>query len=214
MKILGISGSPRPASTTDQLVQEVLAGAEGCDTEAVSLAGMQIGPCTACVGCADTNVCVIDDDLKSLREKIIGAHAYVIGGANYFGTLNALTHCFMERWYQFRHQGGKAVAGKIGAIAAVGGSDAEPVATSLRRFYQYHQIDCVGEVMARGPASCFTCGFGESCEVGAIHMTFGPGTEITDEITPSLSGQPEVLAAARDLGNTLSDRLHSYAAGT
>lgn len=120
----------------------------------------------------------------------------------------------MERWYQFRHQGGEGVAAKIGAIAAVDGSDAEPVVTGLRRFYQYNQIDCVGEVMAQGPASCFTCGFGETCEVGAIQMRFGPGTEVTDEITPSLSKQPEVLAAARELGNTLSDRLHSYAAGT
>lgn len=214
MKILGISGSPRAGSITHQLVQEVLEGAEGCETEIVSLAGRQIGPCIACLGCADTNVCVVDDDMKSLREKIVEAHAYVIGGANYFGTLNGLAHCFMERWYQFRHQGGKAVAGKVGAIAAVGGGDADPVAAGLRRFYQYNQIDCVGEVMAQGPASCFTCGFGETCEVGAIHLAFGPGTKITDEIIPSLAKQPEVLEAARDLGNALSDRLHSYAAGT
>lgn len=39
MRILGISGSPRRGSTTDQLVQAVLAGADGCDTEFVSLSG-------------------------------------------------------------------------------------------------------------------------------------------------------------------------------
>lgn len=33
MKILGISGSPRRNSTTKQLVQHVLDGAEGVETE-------------------------------------------------------------------------------------------------------------------------------------------------------------------------------------
>jgi multimeric flavodoxin WrbA len=214
MKILGISGSPRAGSTTDQLVQEVLAGVEGCDTEFVSLAGKRIGSCIACLGCVETNVCALDDDLKPLREKIVEANAYVIGGANYFMNLNALTHCFMERWYQFRHQEGKAVAGKLGVVVAVGGGDPKPVADSLRTFYQYNQIECVGEVTAQGPASCFTCGHGETCKVGAIHMFFGPGTKITDEITPSLAKQPEALAAARELGKLLSDRLRAFAAGT
>lgn len=214
MKILGLSGSPRAGSTTDQLVQEVLAGVEGCETEFVSLAGKRIGPCIACLGCVETNACVLDDDLKPLREKIVAADAYVIGGANYFMNLNALTHCFMERWYQFRHQEGKAVAGKLGVVVGVGGGDPAPVVNSLRTFLQYNQLECVGEVTAQGPACCFTCGYGETCKVGAIHMFFGPGTKITDEITPSLAKQPEALAAARELGQGLSTRLRNFAAGT
>ena len=43
---------------------------------------------------------------------------------------------------------------------------------------------------------------------------FGPGTKITEEITPSLDKQPEVLSAARQLGKDLSDRLRQLAAGT
>jgi len=214
MKILGISGSPRAGSTTDLLVQEVLAGVEGCETEFVSLAGKRIGPCIACLGCVKDNVCVLDDDLRPLRDKIVEANAYVIGGANYFMNLNALTHCFMERWYQFRHQEGKAVAGKLGAIVGVGGGTPQPVVDTLRTFLQYNQIECVGEVTAQGPASCFVCGHGETCKVGAIHMFFGPGTKITDEITPSLAKQPEALAAARELGKLLSSRLREFAVGT
>lgn len=38
MKVLGISGSPREGSTTDQLVQQVLDGVE-CETQFISLAG-------------------------------------------------------------------------------------------------------------------------------------------------------------------------------
>ncbi len=214
MKVLGISGSPRKGSTTEKLVQEVLAGVEGCQTEFVSLAGKSIGPCIACLGCVETNVCVLKDDMASLRASIVEADGYVIGGANYFGNLNGLAHCFMERWYQFRHQEGKSVAGKIGVAVGVGGGDPKPAVETVQTFFQYNQIECIGNVTAQGPASCFVCGFGETCKVGAIHMFFGPGTKITEEITPSLAKQPEVLSAARHLGKDLSDRLRQFAAGT
>jgi multimeric flavodoxin WrbA len=213
MKVLGISGSPRKGSTTDQLVQEVLNGVD-CDTEFVSLAGKQICPCVACLGCVKDNVCILNDDLKALRETIVSADAYVVGAPNYFSVLNGLTHCFLERWYQFRHRDGKAVAGKLGVAVGVGGGDGEIPAANIRKFFEYNRIDCVDSVTAQGPASCFTCGYGETCTVGAIHMFFGPGTRITDEITPDLSKQPEKIEAARRAGLRLSDRLKDFAAAT
>lgn len=214
MKVLGVSGSPRRGSTTDQLVQEVLAGVEGCETEFVSLAGKDIRPCRACLGCAKTNVCAVQDDLSPLRQKVAAADAYVIGGANYFSNLNGLTHCFLERWYQFRHREAKIVAGKLGVAVGVAGGDRTPVVEAIRTFFQYNQIECVGAVDAQGAASCFVCGYGEDCKVGGIYKFFGPGTKITEEITPSLAKQPEARSAARRLGKQLSDRLRTYAAGT
>jgi multimeric flavodoxin WrbA len=208
MKVLGISGSPRKSSVTAQLVQEVLAGAEAeCETEFISLAGKQVGPCIACLGCVHDNVCVVDDDMAELRETIVEADAYVIGGANYYNMLNGLTHCFLERWYQFRHREGKALAGKLGVAVGVGGGMPEPVVQNIKGFFQYNQIDCVAEVTAQGPACCFTCGFGENCKVGAIHMFLGPGTKISPEIIPTLDKQPEAVEAAREAGKTLSARL-------
>jgi multimeric flavodoxin WrbA len=214
MKILGISGSPRRGSTTDQLVQAVLAGADGCDTEFVSLAGKRIGPCIACLGCVEDNICKVKDDMADLRPKIAEADAYVVGGANYYSMLNGLTHTFLERFYQFRHREGRAVAGKLGVAVGVGGSNGDPVTANVKTFFQYNQIECVGSVSAQGPACCFTCGYGEDCKVGAIHMFFGPGTRITPEITPSLDKQPDVLETARALGGALSRRLREFAAGT
>lgn len=214
MKVLGISGSPRRGSTTDQLVQAVLSGVQECETEFVSLSGKHVGPCIACLGCVSDNVCKVKDDLAALRPKIVEADAYVIGGANYFNTLNGLTHCFMERWYQFRHQEGKAVAGKLGVAVGVGGSSGDGVVEILREFFQYNQIDCIGAVSAQGAASCFKCGHGETCKVGAIHMFFGPGTKITPEIMPDLSKQPDRIELARALGCKLTERLHGFAAAT
>lgn len=214
MKILGISGSPRKGSTTDQLVHAVLSGAQGCETECVSLSGKKIGPCIACLGCIEDNICKVKDDMALLRQKIAEADAYVIGGANYYNILNGLTHCFLERWYQFRHQEGKTVAGKLGVAVGVGGSSGEPVVENIQNFFQYNQIECVGAVSCQGPASCFTCGYGESCKVGAIHMFFGPGTKITPEITPDLSKLPDKIEAARQLGQKLVQRLKGFAQAT
>ncbi len=214
MKVLGLSSSSRNGHTTDRLVQEVLAGVDkSIETEFVSLAGKQICPCVSCLGCVKSNVCILKDDLAELRPKIVAADAYVIGGPNFFGGLNGLGRCFMERWYQFRHREGKDVAGKLGVAVGVGGGDPKPVIENIRTFFQYNQIECVADVAAQGAACCFTCGYGEDCKVGAIHMFFGPGTKITEEITPSLDKQPESLAAAKAAGKTLSDRLKAFAAG-
>jgi multimeric flavodoxin WrbA len=213
MKVLGISGSPRRGQSTDQLVQAVLSGCD-CDTEFISLAGMKIGPCIACLGCVKDNTCVVKDDMATLREKIVEADAYVIGGANYYNMVNGLAHCFMERWYQFRHREGKAVSGKLGVALGVGGGMPAPPAENIKTFFQYNQIECIGTVTAQGPACCFTCGYGETCKVGAIHMFFGPGTKITDEITPSLKKQPGAIAQAYQLGKDLSARLQQFAVGT
>jgi multimeric flavodoxin WrbA len=208
MKILGVSGSPRGGSTTEQLVRAVLDGAEGCETEFISLTGRSIGPCVACLGCVETNVCVLKDDMAALRPLIVEADAYVIGGANFFQSLNGLAHCFMERWYQFRHREGADVAGKLGAAVGVGGGNPRAPVEAIRTFFEYNRIECVGDVSATGPACCFICGYGETCKVGAIHSFFGPGTRITPEIVPDLSKQPEALGAARSLGGTLDAALH------
>jgi multimeric flavodoxin WrbA len=213
MKVLGISGSPRKDRTTDQLVQAVLDACD-CDTEFVSLAGKKIGPCTACLGCVKSNVCVIKDDMAGMREKILSADAYVIGAPNYFSMLNAQTHCFLERWYQFRHNNPKLTTGKLGVAVGVGGGMPQPVADNLKDFFKYNQVECIAEVTAQGPACCFECGYGEDCEVGAIHMFFGPGTKITEEMIPSLDKQPYVLAAAEKAGKALYQRLKEFAVGS
>lgn len=212
MKVLAISGSPRQGSTTDQLVREVLAGIEGCEKEFVSLAGKTIAPCRACLGCVESNVCVLDDDFRALREKIIAADAYIIGAPTYFNQLNSLTHAFLERWYQFRHRAARLVAGRLGIAVGVGGGGGKAAARAIRSFFEYNEVECIGDVTAQGAACCFTCGYGETCTAGAIHAIwlsrFPAGTKVTDPIvTPSLCNQPNALADARALGKRVGDLL-------
>lgn len=210
MKVLGISGSPRKDHSTDQLVKEVL-NSVGVETEFVSLAGKRIGPCIACLGCINDNTCKVSDDMQGLRQKIVEADAYVIGAANYYSMLNGLSHCFLERFYQFRHQEGKALAGKLGVAVGVGGSSGDKTVENIKTFFHYNDIDCVGTVSGQGAASCFSCGNGETCKVGAVHMFFEPGTKVTPDIIPNLDKQPDVLQQARSLGKKLGERLRGIA---
>lgn len=207
MKVLGISGSPRNESTA-RLVREVL-DATGETAEFISLSGKKINGCIACLGCVKSNICVVEDDMKQLRQKIVEADAYVVGGANYFMALNGLTHCFLERWYQFRHRSGQDVTGKLAVAVGVGGATGAPVADQIEMYMSYNLIETVAKVAGQGAACCFICGYGETCEVGAVRMMCGPDVKITDDMIPKIGKQSAVLAAARDAGKILGERLRN-----
>jgi multimeric flavodoxin WrbA len=102
MKVLGISGSPRPGGNTDILVKlalEVLEG-EGLQTEFVSLADRPIKPCMACRGCvkADGFQCVQEDPaFAGMIERFIAADGILIGTPVYFGSATPQTMALLDR---------------------------------------------------------------------------------------------------------------------
>lgn len=209
MKILGISGSCRPPKISGvyRLVETVLK-ASGIEYELVSLRGKTINGCIACLGCITDHVCKVRDDMEPLREKIAEADAYVIGAPNYYTGLNALTHAVLERLYQFRHQEGDTLWGKLAVAVGVGGSSGQICCDEIEKFMNYNFIETITKVSGQGAASCFTCGYGETCKVGAVAMLFGPGTKITEDMIPDVTKQPEVIAAAEQAGKLLAQRLN------
>lgn len=210
MKILAISGSPRieKRSSTLKLVKAV-AESTGCEYDLVSLAGKKIHGCIGCMGCADDNICKLKDDLTPLREKIVKADAYILGGCNFFSTLNGSMHCFLERWYQFRHREENDLWGKPAVTVSVGGRQTEDVAKILEQFCMYNFIQVVDRVEGLGAPGCFYCGYGETCKVGAIHAVHGDGFKITDENTPCVSKDAarmeKACQAGKNLGKILKD---------
>lgn len=210
MKILGIVGSTRKESESgvNVLVQTTL-DATGLDYELVSLRGKTIGGCVACLGCVEDNLCVIQDDMLSLRQKIVAADAYVIGAPNFYSGLNAVTHAFLERLYQFRHRTGDALWGKLAVAIGVGGGTGDAPANDIEKFMLYNFIETVAKVAGQGTASCFTCGHGETCKIGAPVMMYGDGVKITEANTPSIKKQHDTLEAARLAGEELGRRLIS-----
>jgi multimeric flavodoxin WrbA len=210
MRILGISGSPRKAETSgvSNLVKTVLE-ASGCDYEYVSLRVKKIGGCIACLQCVEDNICKVQDDLTPLRDKIVAAEAYVIGAPNYFTGINATTQALLERWFQFRHQAGNLLWGKLAVVVGVGGSSGQPPADDLEKYMAYNFIETIAKVTGQGAASCFSCGFGETCPVGLPQMLYGAEVKITPEMIPDVAKQPEVMQAAAAAGKLLGDRLRA-----
>jgi len=208
MRILGISGSPRKddISGVSTLVKTVLE-ASGCDYDYVSLRGKKISGCIACLQCVEDNVCKVQDDLTPLRDQIVAAEAYVIGAPNYYSGINATTQALLERWFQFRHQAGNLLWGKLAVVIGVGGSSGQPPADVLENYLAYNFIDTIAKVTGQGAASCFSCGFGETCPVGLPLMLYGDGVKITPEMIPDVRKQPEVMKAAEAAGKLLGERL-------
>lgn len=208
MKVLGISGSPRKEgeSGVHTLVQRVL-DHTGLETEFISLRGKKISGCIACLGCVKDNVCKIDDDLRSMREKILEADAYVIGAPNYYTTLNVITHALLERFFQFRHQAGDLLWGKLAVAVGVGGTSGQAPADAIEQFLMYNFIETVDKVTGQGAASCYSCGYGETCQVGIPAMIHGEGTKITPEMIPDVCKQQAVMDHAVRAGKCLGERL-------
>ncbi|PLX39826.1 MAG: flavodoxin family protein [Deltaproteobacteria bacterium] len=208
MKILGIAGSTRKEDQSGvyKLVEATLK-ATNMDYELVHLRGKKIGGCIACLGCVEDNVCVLKDDMAELREKIVEADAYVIGAPNYYSTMNAITHALLERFYQFRHREGDTLWGKLGVAVGVGGSSGAVCTTEIERFFMYNFIETVAKVDGQHAASCFICGYGETCGVGAVRMLLGEGVKITAENTPSVAKNPALMEEAKNAGVALAARL-------
>ena len=208
MRILGISGSPRKndRSGVYKLVQTVL-DHTGIDYDLVSLKGKNISGCIACLGCVKDNVCKVEDDLAPLRDKIVEADAFVIGAPNYYSGINATTHALLERWFQFRHQEGNTLWGKLAVAVGVGGTAGQFPADEIEKFLLYNFIETVAKVTGQGAASCYSCGYGETCKVGIPSMLHGQGVKITEDMIPDVSKQPETMASAADAGKLLGQRL-------
>jgi multimeric flavodoxin WrbA len=208
MKVLGISGSPRDEKTSNvyRLVKTILEASE-LEYELISLRGKKINGCIACLQCAGDNICKVNDDMKELREKIVEADAYVIGSPNYYSGINGITHAFLERWYQFRHQEGDYLWGKLAVLVATGGTSASSVINDMEKFCLYNFIEPIAKVEGIGAAACFTCGYGETCKVGVPYFLYGEGVKITEDIIPDITKQPEVIEEAKKAGKLLREKL-------
>ncbi len=211
MKILGISGSPRKSETSgvNALVKTVLENT-GMEYELFSLSGKkQIRGCIACLGCVQDNVCKIQDDLTPLWDKMVEADAVVFGAPNYYSGMNVASRAVMERCFQFRHQAGDKLWGKLAVAVGVGGTAGQAPADELEGLFLYNFIETIAKVSGQGAASCYSCGYGETCQVGIPAMIHGEGLKITPEMIPNVTKQPEVMEAAANAGKELARRLNT-----
>ena len=121
MKALGISGSPRKDGNSVLITNHALKAMaeEGVETELISLSGLTILPCTACMACLKEERCIIEDDLMPVYEKIKAADGVIIATPVYFGSATALVKGLLERTGYIVRSNGGTFRGKVGGPLVV-----------------------------------------------------------------------------------------------
>ena len=129
MKIVLISGSPKPEGNTAQLMNECakVITSEGVEAEVISLAGMKIESCVGCGSCAKTGHCKIDDGLNGIIDKIRDAQGFIVGAPVYFGTARGDVMCALQRIGYVSRSTDKFLSGKVGGPIAVARRGGQPL---------------------------------------------------------------------------------------
>jgi multimeric flavodoxin WrbA len=136
MKILAISGSPRPRGNTVAMLEEALKAAReaGAETELYSVSGKNIQPCDGCWACRKTGRCPIDDDMQGLYEKMLGADGIIFGTPVYFWGMTAQAKAVMDRTIALGRPE-RSLASKVAGVVAVAGSLG--LVDALKDYYFY-----------------------------------------------------------------------------
>lgn len=100
--IIAINTSPQTGWNTSNLVREAARGAGegGAKVEYIDLHRMgRFMGCTACMGCRKENsgMCVNEDALRPVLQKIHSADGLIIGTTGYLGYATAGFHALYER---------------------------------------------------------------------------------------------------------------------
>lgn len=186
MKILAIHGSPRTLrSTTRQLAQFVLDGAAeaGAETEMVDLCDLRITPCTACDGCSFNGICVFDDDLPALVERMKEADGIVFGSPVYIDNVSGQMKIFFDRLADAIHY--QLLAGKYGcSVASTHTSGGEEVVAYENHVLNYLAVVSVGGISVATGGDSFAV---EAKEADAREL----GRKLADAITNGFSDKKQ-----------------------
>lgn len=160
MKILAINGSPRTVrSTTRRLAQFVLDGAAetGAETEIIDLCDLHIIPCTSCESCSVNGICVFEDDLPLIVERMREADGIVFGSPVYIDNVSGQIKVFFDRLADAIHY--QLLAGKYGCSVATTHTSGGDVVVA----YQNHVLNYLA-VISVGGLCVATGGDGESVD--------------------------------------------------
>ncbi len=164
MKILAIHGSPHTTrSTTRKLAGLVLEGAAeaGAETDMIDLCDLRVTPCTACDACSLNGVCVNDDDVPSIIERMKEADGIVFASPVYIDNVSGQMKIFFDRLADTIHY--QLLAGKYGSsVTTTHTSGGDEVVA-----YQNHVLNYLG-VIAVGGLSVATGGNAETIDAAEV----------------------------------------------
>ncbi|MDP3565135.1 MAG: flavodoxin family protein [Methanoregula sp.] len=183
MKILAIHGSPHTTrSTTRKLAGFVLEGAAeaGAETEMIDLCDFRVTPCTACEGCSFNGICVYDDDVPAIVERMKQADGIVFASPVYIDNIPGQMKIFFDRLADVIHY--QLLAGKIGCSVASTHTSGGDVVVA----YQNHVLNYLGV-----------------CSAGGLSVATGGNAAVVDEAETAARELGKKLADA--IRNGFSD---------
>ncbi|MEI7857607.1 MAG: flavodoxin family protein [Methanomicrobiales archaeon] len=200
MKILAIHGSPHTTrSTTRKLAGFILEGAAeaGAETEMFDLCDFRVTPCTACEGCSFNGICVYEDDLPAIVERMKDADGIVFASPVYLDNVSGQMKIFFDRLADAIHY--QMLAGKYGCSAVTTHtSGGEEVVA-----YQNHVLNYLG-VISVGGLSIATGGSADAVD-GVETSARALGKKLAGAIQDGFSDpkQEEEIAGNRDFFRTI-----------
>jgi len=101
MKVLAISGSPRPQGNTAFLLDEVLSELEkaGIETGRIDIAQANIKPCLGHDNCAEYKKCLQHDDMDAIFKDMAEADGLIVATPVYYYNVTAQLKAFIDRHY-------------------------------------------------------------------------------------------------------------------
>lgn len=186
MKFLAIWGSPRRGGNTDTLLNAFIDGASqaGAEVERLALRDLKISPCQEIYQCFKDGHCPIKDDMLPLYDKLLEADVVALASPIFFYSVTAQAKAFIDRtqalWARRYHVKidfpGPERQGVLLAAAATHGKLLFVGARLVAKyFFDAINVSYAAEIFVRGVD-----------DKGEIQQ------------------QPDVLAAATDLGRRLA----------
>ena len=143
-KILLISGSNRNGNT-NYLLNQIAKIMD--NPEMILLSEKNIEYCKGCLACHNIDKCIIQDDMKGIIDKIIGADLIIFGIPNYFDNVTGLFKNFMDRLHPLYKN--ELIKDKQVIYIYTGGGDEEGTLAYMQRAVQglnkYLKLDVVKE---------------------------------------------------------------------
>ena len=120
-KVILLNASPRVNSNTKIVLEECAREIEkeGVETEIISLKGMKVQSCIACLKCVETGNCVLPDGLDEIIEKIRDADGFIPAAPVYFGTARGDIMAALQRIGKVSRGGDKFLDWMVGGPIAV-----------------------------------------------------------------------------------------------
>jgi multimeric flavodoxin WrbA len=120
MKVIGISGSPRPNGNTEILLQKSLEPCVEKNWRVIEfyLSKQKVLPCDGCDKYIDSSECIIDDDMKILYKEFRNFDALIVASPTYYRNVSAQLKAVIDRTYALTKS--QSLKGKLGGAITVG----------------------------------------------------------------------------------------------